>query len=90
MENIVTSRRIGSFTMPITLIQQHPSEVLAIMKYVLVVDTVHDTVNDVIVYVGYSQFFEPVPSHTTPPEYVWIIERDSNNNIDHIRVDVKG
>jgi hypothetical protein len=90
MGNIVLERRIGTFSCTSHMIERFPDAVLAIMQHVIVVDVIHDIVDDIVIYVGYSHFFDPVPENQIPTEYTWIVERDRNNNVDHIRVSAKG
>ena len=86
-KNIVEGRHYGRFEIQRSLIEKDPESVLAIMAHVVVIDITHDFMNDCILYNGFSSFFDPLPAMDyVAPEYVWLIEKDSSNRIDHIRV----
>ena len=70
-------RRIGTFSIPVSLIQDNPKAASTILSTVIPVRAEQMWVNDTIEYVGISNYFEHVDIGGVPPKYKAILEDQS-------------
>ena len=76
------SRQIGSFSVPIDLINQHPKRVSAIFALMecVVVQAEARHGQGVIEYVALSPLFAPVNFVSAPPRYALLVEDGADGN----------
>ena len=67
--NIFRERRIGMFEFTQAKLRKDYSRLLELFGLVIITSAASDIDQSSVVYVGYSELFEPLRAHETPPRY---------------------
>jgi hypothetical protein len=86
MANFVNENRIGGFYIENKIINDHPEQVLALLRNMLIISAESELRSRTIHYLAYSPLFDPVPSDRSIDTPVYTLVAETELRIKQIKV----